>query len=275
MKKPIYSVNIDFFKTWSYDMAYILGFFSGDGCLRKNECGTWVFIISIHTKDIEILNYVKQIINSTHPITFSETIHKSGIKTPKSTLKITSNKFCKPLLKLGLCQRKTWNKKLPKIPNEFKADYLRGYFDADGSLSIKNRPSKTKNYIWRISCCCKNFLIDMQNNIYPTLGKIVKGNKSFDWEINKRDDIFEICQFMYNNNFALKRKKDRYLNMPINQHSIKYEAFGEYKTGKEWSKDARCKVSYFTFEKRLSCGWTMEKTLLTPNLRPRKAIKKS
>lgn len=48
--------------------------------------------------------------------------------------------------------------------------------------------------------------------------------------------------------------------------SIKHLAFGEYKTARKWSEDARCIVTHSLIKNRIKLGWPMEKSITTPNL---------
>jgi len=41
-----YKVNDDFFKIWSHNMAYILGFWFSDGCIIDKKDGTQLFSIN-------------------------------------------------------------------------------------------------------------------------------------------------------------------------------------------------------------------------------------
>ncbi len=68
-KKPRYEnpareprVNIDFFKKWSLEMAYILGYFAADGSMYANPRGSKY--ITFSSIDREILEKVKQSLNS-------------------------------------------------------------------------------------------------------------------------------------------------------------------------------------------------------------------
>ena len=50
---PVFkSVNKDFFKKWSRDMAYVLGFFAADGYITVNKRGGQFWCIDIRDKDI-------------------------------------------------------------------------------------------------------------------------------------------------------------------------------------------------------------------------------
>ena len=56
---PVFkSVNKDFFKTWSPNMAYILGFFAADGYITVNRRGGQFWCIQINDK--ELLEEIKR-----------------------------------------------------------------------------------------------------------------------------------------------------------------------------------------------------------------------
>jgi hypothetical protein len=50
---PIYKkINKDFFKKWSFEMAYILGFLFADGNIIHTKRATWFWSLQITDKDI-------------------------------------------------------------------------------------------------------------------------------------------------------------------------------------------------------------------------------
>ena len=59
---PRLAVNEDYFKKWSSEMAYILGFILADGCIiegtHKGYSGALKF--GVHPKDIDILEKIKK-----------------------------------------------------------------------------------------------------------------------------------------------------------------------------------------------------------------------
>ena len=64
---PIYKkVNKDFFKKWTPEMAYVLGFLFADGNIIYTKRNTWFW--SIQITDKEILEKIKMEINSSHII---------------------------------------------------------------------------------------------------------------------------------------------------------------------------------------------------------------
>src|SRR5699024_1147140 len=58
---PIYEIDTDSFKTWSNDMAYVLGFILTDGNISDN-------VFSISQAEDEILTKINRAMASTYPI---------------------------------------------------------------------------------------------------------------------------------------------------------------------------------------------------------------
>lgn len=61
--KRKYDINENYFKTWSNNMAYILGFIAADGVIQKeNQC------VSISQKESYILEDIKKELNTNQPL---------------------------------------------------------------------------------------------------------------------------------------------------------------------------------------------------------------
>ncbi|PLT29470.1 LAGLIDADG family homing endonuclease [Peribacillus deserti] len=117
--KRQYTLNEDYFKTWSNNMAYILGFF-----VASKDTQT----ISIAQKEIEILNSIKTELKSEHPIIQNK-------KTGVYMLMLNSKIMRKDIIEIhGINPNKCLNLKFPKIPAEFMSHFVRGYFDGDGCI---------------------------------------------------------------------------------------------------------------------------------------------
>jgi hypothetical protein len=64
---PIYKkVNKSFFKKWSHDMAYVLGFFAADGYITHNKRGASFW--SIQIVDKKLLYEIRKVTGSEHAI---------------------------------------------------------------------------------------------------------------------------------------------------------------------------------------------------------------
>lgn len=141
-----YTINKDFFKTWSSSMAYFLGFWWADGYMQSNKTG-YHLIVSLAYKDKYILESFQGFLGSNSPI---------RIQTKKDKQYATLNVFSKTLIEdlilLGGKQNKSLDIDFPNVPAEYLADFIRGYFDGDGSIFMLKR-----NYVSTIVSSSKIF----------------------------------------------------------------------------------------------------------------------
>ena len=113
-----YFENID-----SQDKAYFLGLIGADGCLYKpkeNYTKQNILRISIHRQDVQILNLLKEYLQTNKPIIYIGNC---------AALEISSNKIVEDIEKLGLSVRKTYGNSIATVPKHFMPALIRGYFD--------------------------------------------------------------------------------------------------------------------------------------------------
>ena len=129
------SCNIHYFDSWSSNMAYILGFLYADGSIARNQLS---LSIAISQKDRRILSFIKKEMKIKSPIKDYSARGKTG---PYSCIRTGSTVLVSKLNALGMRHRKTFrDDPFPEIPKEFLGDFVRGFFDGDGSVSVR-RPS--------------------------------------------------------------------------------------------------------------------------------------
>lgn len=119
--------------------AYILGLICSDGCIytRKNHEGLWQ--IALQRQDAQVLEDIKQEIKSDNTVKYNGNT---------ATLTIISQEMYDDLIRIGITPRKTYTMDLSKviqnIPAQYQKDFVHGYFDGDGSITVRNIPSKSK-----------------------------------------------------------------------------------------------------------------------------------
>ena len=218
-------INKDFFKTWSPDMAYVLGFFAADGYITFNQRKGQFW--SIQITDKELLEEIKKVLKSEHKIGV-----RVGKKPNKSTayrLQIGSVEMCEDLKKLGMTERKTKNLAIPCIPDKLLPDFIRGYFDGDGNVWIgylnKHRENPTLGLQTAFTSSSNNFLnflLQKLRKLGIERGGVYEIKNTYSRLQLSTADSLKLYNFMYNrlgpSNLFLKRKKDvfeRYIKMRL------------------------------------------------------------
>lgn len=213
---PIHrDVNRDFFKKWTHEMSYVLGFFAADGYMTLNNRGANFW--SIQITDREILYKIRKSLHSNHKI--SVKVSKLGHKN-LYRLQIGSKEMCDDLRKLGYCENKTRSMAIKFIDPAFIADFVRGYFDGDGCVwsGILNRSARTRRTgiilsFTSSSLCFLSHLKDifLKNDIVG--GSIVNYHDKYYRLSYSTNCALKIYNFMYNVEYCrkdqlfLKRKK--------------------------------------------------------------------
>jgi hypothetical protein len=129
------SLACPFFKVWSHEMAYVLGYWFADGNMHFQK-GAGGYFVSIGSKDVEHLALLRDVIGAGNlaRITGSD-VYK---------LVICRKEMYDDLLRLGGTERKSLTLTWPEVPAEFLADFARGYVDGDGCLSWNKTSSSVQ-----------------------------------------------------------------------------------------------------------------------------------
>ena len=133
----IYYANFDFFQNIEgFNQAYLLGLIAADGCIYSRPGHQRLLSISLQATDSPLLDEIKIVLNANNPILIS-----SGM----ANLTIVSEKICSDLEKYGITEKKTFKMDLQsvisRLPNFLHSHFLRGYFDGDGSITVRDKPS--------------------------------------------------------------------------------------------------------------------------------------
>lgn len=129
INKRSYNVNDNYFDMESPNMAYLLGFLAADGNISKDGNQIKIGLSSI---DRGFLEVIKEELKSEHPILDYETNNGYSV----SELKFTSAKIKKKLAEYNIVPCKTNTFTFPSnLGKEYWIDFIRGYFDGDGSVS--------------------------------------------------------------------------------------------------------------------------------------------
>lgn len=201
----------DYFKTWSSNMAYILGFVAADGSIH---CKRPYLTIELQERDSYILSFIKKELNHNGNILcYNHKDKRSGKNYISKKISLYSEIIKNDLRDLGLLPNKTKHGifiNVKKIPEEYFYDFFRGWFDGDGSLT--KRISKwNKVYIRiKITCSDKNFLEKVKERI-NLLSSIDSSEINYHNLIYDHYSSIELYKKMYKENcICLIRKKEKF-----------------------------------------------------------------
>ncbi len=194
-------VNIDFFKKWTKDMAYLLGFFAADGGMFINSGGSKY--LQFTSTDYEILEKIRTLLLAKQKIALKKKISKNHKDC--YLLQIGSKEMFHDLKSLGFTPNKELNMNLPRISDKYFSHFLRGYFDGDGCISksyYKKKDRKYKSYIISLifTSGSERFLKEISRRLTKLL-LIGKGcfcrNENSIWLKYGKGEAKIICDFMY------------------------------------------------------------------------------
>lgn len=145
--------NKKFFKIWSSDMAYILGFLFADGNIVKTKRNT--HFVAFYNTDGKLLHEMRDCMQSTHAIS----IHKAKLGNVYRMAR--SRQLFEDVKVLGLIPHKAGRMNLPNIPQKYIGDFIRGYFDGDGcvwqGMTDKKRKKPSRAFV-RFTSASQEFL---------------------------------------------------------------------------------------------------------------------
>jgi len=217
-------INKNFFKKWTPEMAYVLGFFSADGYITVNKRGGQFWCIDIADK--KLIEQIKIVINAEHKISVRK--RKDG-KYTSYRLQIGSIEMCDDLRKLGINVRKSKSLSVPNVPSKFFRCFLRGYFDGDGNVwsGYVHKERKTKLLVLRVifTSCSENFLNSLMHKLEEfkiIKGVITKSKGNYYRLTYSIHNALKLYDFMYNeleaSSILLKRKRvvfQKYIKMRL------------------------------------------------------------
>lgn len=231
--------NVHYFDTIdTYSKAYIAGFIAADGALVNNGNGSIVLTITIKYEDREVLDFIKSEIGNSHklqeiirPSSFSPNNNIHHIRYAISDKNITS-----ALNKLGITSNKslTMPDILINIPKQFRDAFIIGYFDGDGSITIRegeypnDRGFMCKDYSLYINIRgTKEFLTGICNHLNIDKSHIKKFDSIPSLSFASKKDTYRFFQCYNNLQFYYKRKYDKFL-LRINHSS--YDKYKQAQT---------------------------------------------
>ena len=203
-----YTVNDDYFKIQTPNMAYILGLLAADGniCVKENK-----ITLELQAQDIDILEKIKEEVKTTYPIKNTDRNSREY-----RSLQIHSSVWKSDLKHYSIVPKKTKILEPPFfLQKKYYIDYIRGFFDGDGSIFESNG-----------TLCCKfggtnKQIIEWIRSYFANEHGIITNL----YEYNKKDNI---CYYIsYYGKRARQIYKLFYYNNDILKLNRKYNIFTE------------------------------------------------
>lgn len=230
--------NQDYFKNIDTpEKAYIIGFLASDGTINTSH-KSYFARIAVKYTDVDILEKIKEVMNITSKITYSEeevTFPQGGTTIAKmSKLNFYGKELIGDLISYGLTPNKTLNLKIDykRIPDEFIRDYLRGLWDGDGCFGIYDKKANSSRTYEVGYIGSKELLNDIKDIIlkkFPlhkvNIWHAKECNENiFRLGLARRDDFVEFLDFLYKDaTIYLDRKYQKYLDCMERIKNMKYK----------------------------------------------------
>lgn len=200
-----YVVNEHFFKAiQTEEQAYVLGLLFADGYISKSG-------ITFTSKDIDLLEAIKRVMHSEHPIYM-----KTNRLGSWGVLFIGRRRMADDLLNLLRISggRKADRLKYPQIPPELDRHFIRGFLDGDGSVSSCSGNSRILFF-----SASHDFLRELDDKIRFHLGllrphKISKTRSNCYRLVYQKGRAIAFGAWLYKDaKIYLKRKADKWETM--------------------------------------------------------------
>lgn len=198
------------------DKAYFVGFMLADGFLNSDSKK---FGISLKTTDIHILKTFKEKLEYEGELKTYISNNKVCTEyknTEYTRLLINSVQIYNRLKDIGLNPKKSkhYDLHIEKIPEQFRKDFLRGYFDGNCSIVENHSKGKIK---YAVTFLAQHQLLDFIENFFQIDKKYYRDQRRntcniFAMKIQKQDLVNKILDILYKNSkIHLHRKYERYL----------------------------------------------------------------
>lgn len=229
-----YKGNVHYFDIIdSYAKAYIVGFIAADGALVKTKTTT-TLTITLKYEDKAVLEFIKSEIGNEHKL--QEIIRPSSFNPSKNIhhirYAISDRYITKALNKLGITSNKSLSigNIIRNIPYEYRDAFIIGYFDGDGSVTIRegehpnDRGILCKDYSLYIQIRGTNdFLLGICNHLKIDTSHIHQNDSIPHLSFASKKDTYRFFQCYKYLPFYYERKYNKFLQR------INHPSYDKYK----------------------------------------------
>ena len=213
------------------DKAYFLGWIASDGCISNNANKKNTLSISLKGNDAYILHlfsyYLSGKSNNRKPLSYRSVKHSKGTSI-MARFEISSDKIFDALNQYEIVPNKSKILEICTLPEPLMAHYLRGYFDGDGSLTVRYPLSRSNlsytGFIHNMKCI-QEYLQNFQNiSMHLKYDKRDYGLPFGGLRTTKLSETYKFLKYLYKDyeNLCLIRKQ-MLANQFITEYELKYK----------------------------------------------------
>lgn len=195
-----YKVDENYFnKIDTKEKAYWLGFLMADGTVREYKKNRYQLTFELKSTDSYIIEEFNQNIKSNYNLIKNKS---------RCRLIITNSKFVLNIIKHGVIPHKSGQEIFPDIKQEFNKDFIRGFFDGDGSIQFKNNGTRIRSKFHLVSC--SKTILKKIKEVFEQEAKVKFTEKSlhlktntnhiYELETSSLTEIAKIYDYLYYDN---------------------------------------------------------------------------
>lgn len=192
-----------FEKPLGYKESWLFGLIVADGCIYKHNGGHYLSL-EFTQDDEELIDHSVEILDYNGSRYYRD-------KMDSVSITLGSKKIFNDLKSFGLVENKTYNQSHLNLADVSKPDFLRGFFEGDGSVSVSNnviyvQMTGHKELIYQISEVIEN-QVDINTSLFERSRKD-KWRETWICSFGGNKIVDEFYQYVYNDcKFYLNRKK--------------------------------------------------------------------
>jgi hypothetical protein len=188
-----YPVNQDFFKIWSEDSAYILGYLVADGHICADTRHRMK--IGLNVRDEHIIDFIIDRISPSAKKTYYP-------KTNSVSVSISGYELIQSLRDIGLDNKKSnVSSILDMLDPKFKNHFIRGVFDGDGCITFQKRVRgkyRSVEGCVQITNMDRDLLLSIAREVGFGVIDKCKGKRCLVFRNAKFENIKRFFDFIYN-----------------------------------------------------------------------------
>lgn len=203
-----YFYNID-----TQEKAYFLGLFHGDGCVHITPQKGYRFCINLIEEDGYIIHKLLELLKLPR-WKARRVIPSNGVSKPQISFQTGNKLFIQPLLNI-----KNYSV-IEQVPKNLRNHFLRGVFDADGTIYTHYGKKVHKYYYMGYIGNEALIKIVSENSPVPFKWKPIKSKSIYRSEIYSKDNVLRFGEYLYKDSIIhLNRKYAKFIDAKFHYSS--------------------------------------------------------